>query len=185
MDPLKIILVGNSGCGKTTLFNCFLNKPDHKREKPTISPSCMKVDIQTEKGDILTVEIWDTAGQEQYYALSQMFYRDADVALVCYTMDDKDSIQKWIDRVHQIVPNCIIILTETKSDLLNYDQEYEEKTDGFDLKTKYQAMAHYLTSGYSGTNVTEVFVDSAKIFSIVHKKLNNTSLQQSQKTPCC
>ena len=186
MQSLKLILVGDSGSGKTSLINSFMNCPSLRNEKPTISPGSYSVEIETDEDHTVNIQIWDTAGQEKYYTLSQMFYREANLALLCYTKDSVSSIEKWIGRVKEVAPACLIILTETKADLMTEEERYEERCKGFDLKSKCNATAHYLTSAYDGTNVFEVFADSAKLCEIVHGKAP-VILQagKERKNECC
>ena len=156
-------------------------------ETPTISPGSFSVDIEIDDNKTVNIQIWDTAGEEKYLALSQMFYREANLALLCYTKENSDSIPKWIKRVKDVVPACLIILTETKADLMTEEEQYEERNKGFDLRQEHNATSHYLTSAYEGTNVYEVFADSAKLCDIVYDK-ESVILGQENPTPkkkCC
>lgn len=170
MNPLKLILVGDSGSGKTTLIKAFLESTKIQKENPTISPTSYSVDIETDTGKILNLQIWDTAGQEKYYSLSQIFYREANLALICYESLSTNRIQLWIDRVREVAPACMIILVQTKCDLLSEEEQYNARDQGFTLRQEFNAISHFITSAFNGLNVYDVFADSAKLLDMIQDK---------------
>lgn len=116
----KIILVGNSGTGKSNISSRFLiNQFDHCT-KSTIGVEFSTKDIHIEK-DIIRVQLWDTAGQERYKSIVISYYRGALGIMLVYDITKRDSfdnLQFWIDQINQYCPNNIkIIIIGNKQDL--------------------------------------------------------------------
>ena len=79
---LKIVILGDSGVGKTTLLQQYLNGKT-TGAKPTIGADFSKKEILIDN-QVVTLQIWDTAGQEKFQSLGYAFYRGADCVALCY-----------------------------------------------------------------------------------------------------
>jgi small GTP-binding protein len=159
---LKLILVGSTGVGKTSLVSCYLKNPFDSQALPTVAPASCAASVTLENNIQVELQIWDTAGQERFQSISKMFYRDANVALVCYDSTTNDSIGNWIGKVREEVSDCIIFLVATKVDLLDEDQTAECLRFGEEKQGEFGARVHLLTSSLNATGVTELFTEAAK-----------------------
>lgn len=111
---VKCVLLGSSGVGKTTLFHRLLLNTAPFACIPTISP-CVST-FYLRGAQIL---LWDTAGQEQYDAVTTVCLRDADICLAVFSLCDADSLSRakeWTDRVLEQSPRCKIIAVGNKCD---------------------------------------------------------------------
>jgi small GTP-binding protein len=108
------------------------------------------------------LEIWDTAGQERYQSISQMFYRDAKVALICYEQSTADTIEQWTRQLKNFVTECILILVSTKIDLLSRDQINACQQWGREKAAALGARMHVLTSARTGEGVKALFSSAAQ-----------------------
>jgi small GTP-binding protein len=118
---VKVILVGNSGVGKTCLIGSYLKNTFDNRTAPTVAPAYSCREVKKQDGMIVILQIWDTAGQERYSSISQLFFRDSNVALVCFDPNDEPSIvavRDWAKRILNEVPECQLFGVLTKSDLV-------------------------------------------------------------------
>ncbi len=117
----KILLVGDSGVGKTSLLLSFTSEEFLDREKPTIGVD-LKVKMLTHaSGKRLKLTIWDTAGQERYKTLTSAYYRGAHGIALVYDVCDRDSfanVQEWLREVDLYCTNddCIKLLVGNKID---------------------------------------------------------------------
>jgi small GTP-binding protein len=164
---LKIILVGASGVGKTCLISSFFKKPFDPSVMSTVSPAYLLQEVTRRDGMSLCLQIWDTAGQERYHAVSQLFFREADVAFVCYEAGNEDSMEAvpdWVARVRKEVPDCIFVFVATKSDLLPPDAQAKVTVDAEKMFGSYQPKGYYLTSALNGDGVEQLFSDAAELF---------------------
>jgi small GTP-binding protein len=159
----KLIMVGSSGVGKTSLLDCLYKQQFDNRSMPTVAPTFSEFKIEGDSGEIVEFQIWDTAGQEQYQSVSQMFYRDAKVALVCYDQSEVGSIEKWINRVKDHTVDCIIYLVSTKSDLLS-ESDLSLVTDEGEEHAQRSNAKHFVTSAQTGQGITDVFRAAATDF---------------------
>ena len=130
--PCKIILVGDSGVGKTSIIGRFLDRFSEK-EKPTIGAAYSKK-LQTIDNYSISFDIWDTAGQEQFRAVNVIFYKDASICIMVYDITKPESFENiknfWYKTVKNNADEDIIIgLAGNKIDLFE-----EEKVDENEVK---------------------------------------------------
>jgi small GTP-binding protein len=159
--PVKVVLVGDSGVGKTALVTAYCRGGFEWDCIATVAPARSTATVKVQGGAEVTLHIWDTAGQEAYHAISQSFYRDARVALVCYAPASPEPIAAWIGRVRAAAPACAVLLVATKADLLAQDERVALCSSGLALAQAHGARAHYVTSAKTGQAVEEVFYGAA------------------------
>ncbi|KAH8950355.1 hypothetical protein BDL97_10G080800 [Sphagnum fallax] len=96
---LKVIILGDSGVGKTSLMNQYVNKKFSNQYKATIGADFLTKEVQVEDR-LVTMQIWDTAGQERFQSLGVAFYRGADCCVLVYdvnVMKSFDNLDNWRD----------------------------------------------------------------------------------------
>ena len=182
---VKVIVVGSCGVGKTALIGKYFKKDFNENTDTTISPASSHAIIKLPSGIDAHVQIWDTAGQERFQSISTMFYRDSHVALICFDINTTDTIEQWINRVHNEVPECLIMLVQTKADLLDQTALMETNAKGNQMKNEFKAHSFYLTSAVDGRMVENVFFDSA-LYAVCEDKTETAkSEEQKEKGSCC
>ncbi|KAJ5076710.1 rab family [Anaeramoeba ignava] len=87
---LKVILIGDSGVGKTSLMNTYVNQKFSDEYKATIGADFLTKELVI-NGSVVTMQIWDTAGQERFQSINVAFYRGADCCIMVYDITDHDS----------------------------------------------------------------------------------------------
>ncbi|XP_014947087.1 ras-related protein Rab-5A isoform X2 [Ovis aries] len=118
----KLVLLGESAVGKSSLVLRFVKGQFHEFQESTIGAAFL---TQTVCLDDTTVkfEIWDTAGQERYHSLAPMYYRGAQAAIVVYDITNEESFARaknWVKELQrQASPNIVIALSGNKADLAN------------------------------------------------------------------
>jgi hypothetical protein len=96
---LKVIILGDSGVGKTSLMNQYVNKKFNAQYKATIGADFLTKEV-TVDDRLVTMQIWDTAGQERFQSLGVAFYRGADSCVLVYdVLQPKtfDNLDSWKD----------------------------------------------------------------------------------------
>ncbi|XP_006654709.1 ras-related protein Rab7-like [Oryza brachyantha] len=96
---LKVIVLGDSGVGKTSLMNQYVNKKFSQQYKATIGADFVTKEVLIEDR-LVTLQIWDTAGQERFQSLGVAFYRGADCCMLVYDVNAKRSfnaLNTWHD----------------------------------------------------------------------------------------
>ena len=97
---IKIMLVGDSNVGKTSIMQAFCNpnQQEFRNVKPTIGLDYSERTVSIKGKDVL-VQLWDTAGQERFQTLTPSFYRSAMGILLVFSVIDKssfNSIELWM-----------------------------------------------------------------------------------------
>lgn len=96
---LKVIILGDSGVGKTSLMNQYVNKKFSTSYKATIGADFLTKEV-TVDDRIVTLQLWDTAGQERFQSLGVAFYRGADCCVLVYDVNSPKSFEtldSWRD----------------------------------------------------------------------------------------
>ena len=89
-EAIKIVLVGNSGVGKTCISQRYMNDSFTQQEGSTVGASYFQKILDID-GKTVRLDIWDTAGQEKYRAMGKMFYKEAYIVLFIYDITDEES----------------------------------------------------------------------------------------------
>jgi small GTP-binding protein len=137
---VKIILLGESHVGKTSLISAFNGDKFEEDIISTICFSSIKKDI-TINNIKYKIEIWDTAGQERYRSVNQLFIKGSQIVIFVYDITNKDSFSKlsfWVNYVR---------------DLLSIDVVYGVVGNKMDLFEKYEN--DKLVDGEEGRNFAE------------------------------
>jgi hypothetical protein len=96
---LKVIILGDSGVGKTSLMNQYVQKKFSKEYKATIGADFLTKEIEVDDKTV-TMQIWDTAGQERFQSLGVAFYRGADCCVLVHDVNNTksfDALDNWRD----------------------------------------------------------------------------------------
>ncbi|XP_040957820.1 ras-related protein Rab7 isoform X1 [Gossypium raimondii] len=94
---LKVIILGDSGVGKTSLMNQYVNRKFSNQYKATIGADFLTKEVQFDDR-LFTLQIWDTAGQERFQSLGVAFYRGADCCVLVHdvnVMKSFDNLNNW------------------------------------------------------------------------------------------
>jgi small GTP-binding protein len=115
---LKVILVGNSGVGKSSLVQRFVGHKFSENFLPTIGVDFEVTEIE-ENGKRVKIQTWDCAGLEKFVSITASYYRGAHAAMVVFDVTDLDSIlavPRWVADVRHHNPDTMIFIIGNKSD---------------------------------------------------------------------
>jgi small GTP-binding protein len=102
-ERCKILLLGESAVGKTSLFKQFVGDP-HDRPTPTIGVEYKQKVMEGARGKLLKLQLWDTAGTERFRTITPIYYRNVDGVLLIFDITDRPSftsIQYWVDELNE------------------------------------------------------------------------------------
>ena len=92
---LKIVIIGDSGVGKTAILERYMHGNFIEGNNATFSVTFKSKEVPwDDKGGTVKINLWDTAGQERYDALTKMYFKGADAALIVYDITDEISFEK-------------------------------------------------------------------------------------------
>ena len=167
-NPWKLVLLGESAVGKSSLVRRFVKGQFDEYEEPTNGAAWLaKREVVDIYGTVVNFEIWDTAGQECYHSLARarvaqaMDFLDvhAQAAIVVYDITNAETFTRaksWVDELHrQARPDRVIALAGNKSDLgSRRTVEYEEANAYAEEK----GLLFLETSAKNADNVNEIFL---------------------------
>jgi len=153
----KIVIVGDSGTGKSNIFTRFMQDEFNPESKATIGVEFSAKNVSI-KDKVIKAQVWDTAGQERFRALAKSYYRGAVGALLVYDITNYDSyknVKKWLKEVKDFAePHLTAMLIGNKSDLEeNRAVKVEEGTE----LAQSEKLGFLETSAKSNSNIEEAF----------------------------
>ena len=180
----KIILVGDSGVGKSCLSIKASRNYFEDFYSPTVGFEFLTFNVKVEDQNI-KLQIWDTCGQEVYRSLISSFYRSASLAIIVYSIDSEESfsnIEKWLNDIKsQSNPNIKIFLIGNKADLEDKRQVTKEIGENFFKQNKLSFFTE--TSAKTGFNVQNVFIEVAKVLYKEHEEIKNRISRPGSMAP--
>ena len=128
---IKVVLIGNSGVGKTCISQRYINDSFTNNEQSTVGASYFQKKLEID-GKPINLDIWDTAGQERYRSMGKMFYKDAFIVLFVYDITDKKSFLElknvWYDEIKKTgEKHSVLAVVGNKSDLYLKEQVDEDE----------------------------------------------------------
>ena len=173
----KLILVGEKTVGKTSLITQYLDKTFTEGYIMTVGKekSLKKINIE---GKEVTLEICDTAGQEEYRAVNKIFMKNTDIALIVYDITKRESFEElsdWFKIVKEINGNKNVIfgIAANKSDL--YEQKVVNKKEGEEFAKNNNEALFFETSAKDYDSVENVFLTLCEQF------LNNNEKEEKEE----
>ena len=188
----KLLTIGESGVGKTSILRRFVENEFSKTHLATIG-----IDYRTKVlhiyGKDIKLKIWDTAGQERYHNITSQIFKGAEGILLVYDVNDEVSFAKIKDWIEQIKSNteeeiCLVLLGN-KCDI---EERAISKERGKEMAEELN-INYYETSALNGTGINEAFEGLTKKILLKKKVINSdsrtVSLTSSQKPKkkegCC
>ena len=155
---LKLVLIGDSTVGKTSLLYRFIEGRFIEDRLCTICADFKTKSIRIDQSTIAKLTVWDTAGQEKYRAITSNYYRDANGVILIYDVANKSTFKNlnmWLNDINNknLRESISIILVANKIDLPNREISYEEGDD-FAQKNN---LLYCETSIKEGKNIEDVF----------------------------
>ncbi|CAL9120202.1 unnamed protein product [Musa textilis] len=174
----KVVLIGDSGVGKSNLLSRFTRNHFSIDSKSTIGVEFATRTLQVE-GKTVKAQIWDTAGQERYRAITSAYYRGALGALLVYDVTKPKSfenVDRWLKELRDHADsNIVVMLIGNKTDLKHLRAVASEDAQSFAEK---EGLSFVETSALEATNVEKAFqIVLAEIYRIISKKSLASSTQ--------
>ncbi|KAI7900334.1 GTPase Ypt3 [Cokeromyces recurvatus] len=154
----KLVVVGDSGVGKTNLLGRYVHDTFDFGSKSTIGLD-LTIKHMMIKGKKIRVQIWDTAGQERYRSITKRYYRGSVGACLVYDITKResyDNISRWLNefKMNEAHPDSVIMLIGNKSDLQDKRTVTQEEAMNY---AKEHGLLFMETSALESTNVELAF----------------------------
>jgi len=175
----KVVLIGDSGVGKSNLLSRFTRNEFNLESKSTIGVEFATRSISVDNKTI-KAQIWDTAGQERYRAITSAYYRGAVGALLVYDIAKHNTYQnvtRWLKELKDHADtNIVIMLVGNKSDLRHLRAVPTEEAKNFSAENN---LTFIETSALDASNVEVAF---QTILTDIYKIVSSKSLEGSGDT---
>jgi Ras-related protein Rab-11A len=172
----KVVLIGDSGVGKSNLLSRFTRNEFNLESKSTIGVEFATRSIQVDNKTI-KAKIWDTAGQERYRAITSAYYRGAVGALLVYDIAKHvtyDNVTRWLKELRDHADsNIVIMLVGNKSDLRHLRAVTTEEAKQFAAENN---LSFIETSALDASNVELAFQN---ILTEIYRIVSNKALESS------
>ena len=161
---VKIVLLGNINVGKTSIASRYCKNSFNEHHINTIGGAYQQQKVVLNNGAIVKLHIWDTSGQERFRAMTNLYYRDAQVAILTYDITSESSftgIEFWIEELKYKVENenMLLFLVGNKCDV-NDEERKVAKNKGKKFAED-NNMLFYETTAKTGAGVKELFGEVA------------------------
>ena len=200
----KVVLVGDSGVGKTCIIQRYVNNNYNENTESTVASTyTYKIVDYKEFNKSISFDIWDTAGQELYRALAKNFYLNASIGILVYDIRRKESFESIRDYWYEQLKcsgeeNMVFGVAGNKCDLFQEEEVKEEEAKKF--AESIGAIFH-LTSCKESIGIDDLFEECGKKYlelnklatkvenekggSIVLNNDNNKNNTSAKKNKCC
>ena len=198
-ENIKIILLGNSGVGKTQIINRFNNKQFMDNDLCTYTSSFITRAIEV-NGQNKNLDVWDTAGQEKFRSVGKLFVKNAQIIILVYDTTSKKSFEDlnfWNDFIQKELGQKITLgLAGNKTDL--FTKEEVTKDEGKEYAKKWGAVFSLLSAKEDKPGIDLFFTEMVKKYlenetggsnneeKEKQLKINNdNNTIKNKKTNCC
>lgn len=167
---LRCVLVGDSGCGKTSLLRRYIHGVYHEYSDPTTA--CEGHFARIYWNNSISLELWDSSGEDDYKRLRTVLYKTVDILIICFAVNSprgfRNINQHWLREIRKTLHHSIpIILVATKVDLrdryrnLENVQSFSEVcidyAQGFSLAKEIGAVAYIECSALKNSGLELLF----------------------------
>ena len=178
-EEIKVILIGDSGVGKTNLINTSVGLEFEEDKQSTISGSCLEKIIQINKKKY-SINLWDTAGQEAYRGVTKLFFNGSQIVILVYDItrhESFESLEDWLKMCKEIIneEDCVYGIVGNKNDLYLNSQVKEEEIQKF--ANSFNSSFKLVSAKTDPERFTDYLIELVKIY----KKLNKGELKNTVK----
>ena len=173
-NVLKIVILGEGRVGKTSILSQYFKNNFNEGEETTINPSFYEKTINY-KGKNIQLKFWDTVGQEQFNAITTIYYQNSVGAILVYDVtifETFKKVEKWVNTLKEVVGDIAFVIAGNKFDLFDKRLvgQYASEIEAYCAKEKCQ---HFYTSAKTRYNLDEIFN------SLINRVLSKINLTKS------
>ena len=162
---VKIVVIGDSCVGKTSIIHRFCTKSFDTKYKATIGSDFMSREVEVAENHKLTLQVWDTAGQERFKGLGCSYYRGANALIVAFDLTNAFSFEHlnyWLEEFRSVNQGVTIpvLCLGNKFDAAKQTRAVQTRTAKEWAES--EGFSYFECSAKTGHNVDEAFVHTAK-----------------------
>ena len=186
----KVLLLGDTTVGKTCFLMKYTDKTFQDIHMATIGLDYRLKTMKLKSGKDIKLQIWDTAGQDRFRAITKNYYKGSHGIILIYDVTNLqtfENVKNWVNQIREEAANNVVIYIAANK----IDMEAERKVS----KQEGESLAQELgfpfmeTSAKSGININETFEDLVeridKVYGNIPQKPNKNKLYKAKKRTCC
>ena len=172
----KVLLLGDSTVGKTCFLLRYCDKTFQEAHLSTIGLDYRLKNMTLNSGKKIKLQIWDTAGQDRFRAITKNYYKGANGIIIIYdvtNLQTYENVKMWITQIREEAnPNVVIYLAGNKIDV-DEEEKVVKTEDGQKIADEFK-LPFFETSAKEGVNVNEAFESLVEKIDVVYTKLEPT-----------
>mmetsp|Transcript_111 Transcript_111/g.186 ORF Transcript_111/g.186 Transcript_111/m.186 type:complete len:187 (-) Transcript_111:1-561(-) len=185
MQTRKVVVVGNTATGKTSLINRFVNGAFQPNADPTLGIDIATKVLRGPSGSV-KLQLWDTAGQERFRSLVASYLRDSSGCVVVFDMTNSQSfhaVTEWVDEVKKERGDDVaMLLVASKSDL---ESQRTVSTEEGSYLSEQLGIGYLEASAKTGCNVEDIFVRLASMSASGNRGAGVRLEDAQRQSTCC
>ena len=158
---IKVILLGDSGVGKTCIINRYINDEFNPNSKTTLGSNASSKVIK--RGQVSYIlNLWDTTGQEKYHSITNLFIKGSNIVILVYAINSLSSFEGldfWYKSVQEKLEgeNYVLAVVGSKSDLIEEEEEVVSEEEAKKFAKEKNAIFKLVSSKEDPEGINNLF----------------------------
>ena len=186
----KVLLLGDTTVGKTCFLMKYTDKTFQDIHMATIGLDYRLKTMKLKSGKDIKLQIWDTAGQDRFRAITKNYYKGSHGIILIYDVTNLqtfENVKNWVNQIREETTNNVIIYIAANK--IDMDTERKVTKEEGEKLAQELGFPFVETSAKSGININETFDDLVeridKVFGNIPQKPNKNKLYKAKGRKCC
>ena len=158
---IKVILLGNSGVGKTSIINRYVNNVYNSNCETTLGSTYSTREV-IKDNVIYKLNLWDTTGQEKYHSITNLFIKGSSIVILVYSIDllsSFEGLNYWYNSIKENLEgnNYVLAVVGSKSDLINEEEEVVSEDEAKKFAKERNAIFKLVSSKEDPVGINNLF----------------------------
>ena len=158
---IKVILLGNSGVGKTSIINRYVNNVYNSNCETTLGSTYSTREV-IKDNVVYKLNLWDTTGQEKYHSITNLFIKGSSIVILVYSIDllsSFEGLNYWYNSIKENLEgnNYVLAVVGSKSDLINEEEEVVSEDEAKNFAKERNAIFKLVSSKEDPVGINKLF----------------------------
>ena len=158
---IKVILLGNSGVGKTSIINRYVNNVYNSNCETTLGSTYSTREV-IKDNVVYKLNLWDTTGQEKYHSITNLFIKGSSIVILVYSIDllsSFEGLNYWYNSIKENLEgnNYVLAVVGSKSDLINEEEEEVSEDEAKKFAKERNAIFKLVSSKEDPVGINNLF----------------------------
>ena len=158
---IKVILLGNSGVGKTSIINRYANNVYNSNCETTLGSTYSTREV-IKDNVVYKLNLWDTTGQEKYHSITNLFIKGSSIVILVYSIDllsSFEGLNYWYNSIKENLEgnNYVLAVVGSKSDLINEEEEVVSEDEAKKFAKERNALFKLVSSKEDPVGINNLF----------------------------